>query len=437
MSKVIGIRRETKDNSEKRAALTPNHVKSLIKNHNIKVIVQPSETRIFNEKQYENAGAVINEDLSPCSIILGVKEVPVEDLIENKLYSFFSHTMKGQEYNMPMLKSILEKNISLLDYELIVNDAGKRKVFFGPFAGYAGMIDSLHVLGKRYAQDGFLTPFSNIKKAYEYSSLAEAEKAVFKAGKEIRSKGLPDNLVPFITGFTGHGQVSQGAQQVYNQLPVVNIPADTFFNFIEHGEFSSRVVYKVVFNWEDMYRHKQGRKNLKREDVIENPENYQSNFAGHLSYLSVVMNCIYWEPRYPRLVTKENIKLLFAGNSNPILKVIGDITCDIEGSIELTVKPASSDMPAYVYNPDTDSINDGYEGKGVAVMAVDNLPTELPIEASEFFGNSLLPVLPGLFNLDLEKSFENINFPHNLDKAIIAHKGRLTPSFEYLHKYIA
>ena len=191
----IGIRKETQYPSERRAALTPDHVKE-ITSQGIQVLIEPAEDqRIFKMDEYIDAGAKSVHDLSECDIIFGVKEIPINDLIPRKPQVFFSHTIKGQNYNMPLLQAILDKNVTLIDYELVKNKEGFRIIFFGKFAGYAGIIDSLWLLGKRLYLDGISTPFSKVTQATEYETLSDAEDSLKQIGYEIRDNGLPENIV--------------------------------------------------------------------------------------------------------------------------------------------------------------------------------------------------------------------------------------------------
>ncbi|MCB0299487.1 MAG: hypothetical protein KDE52_05490, partial [Calditrichaeota bacterium] len=210
MRNCIGIRRENKYLTEKRAPLSPYQVMKLINLHGLHVVVEPSDTRIFSNDEYEKVGAEISEDLSNCNIVFGIKEIPVESLEEKMAYCFFSHTIKGQPYNMPMLKKILDQNCTLLDYELVTDQRDKRVIFFGNFAGYAGIINSMWALGKRLQTEGVHTPFANLQQTCRYESLDEAKRAVGEVGERIKRDGLPDSMVPFVCGFTGYGQVSKG-----------------------------------------------------------------------------------------------------------------------------------------------------------------------------------------------------------------------------------
>lgn len=430
----IGIRKETQYPSERRAPLTPEQIKK-INLENIKIVVEPAEQRIFSSDDYINAGAEISPDLSNCDIIFGVKEVPIKDLLPNKTYIFFSHTIKGQSYNMPLLKAILEKNITLIDYELIKNEKGQRLVFFGNYAGYAGMINSLWLLGKRFELEGIGNPLSKIKQALNYENLESAEQAIKSVGKEISENGLPKEITPLITGFAGYGNVSKGAQNVYELLPSKTLTPDELEEFVLKGQFSNKVVYKVVFKEVDMYKHISNNE-FNFEHFIKNPNEYESIFSKYIPNLTLLVNGIYWENKFPKHVTKKYLKELYKSDKKRKLKVIGDISCDIEGSIEITVKNTDSKNPSFVYEPLTDEVKNGIEGEGPVVLAVDKLPAELPRESSQYFGNSLFPFVKTLASADYSKKIEELEIPSEIKNAIIAHNGKLTPNFTYLNKYL-
>ncbi len=430
----IGIRKETQYPSERRAALTPEHVDKIF-NKNIQVIVEPAEQRVFTSKEYISAGAQISTNLDDCKIIFGVKEVPINDLIPNKPFVFFSHTIKGQNYNMPLLQAILDKNITLMDYELVKNNEGFRIIFFGKFAGYAGVIDSLWLLGKRLTHEGIITPLNSISQATEYDMLSDAEEAIKEAGVEIAQNGLPKEVVPLITGFTGYGNVSKGAQQLYDLLPSIEIKASELEDFMNKGEFSNKVVYKVEFKEKDMYSHPSGDP-FNFDHFINNPGEYGSLMYKYIPHLTTLVNGIYWEERFPKHITKKIMKENYENDSDQKLKVIGDITCDIEGSIELTVKATASDNPAFVYEPLTSVVKDGIEGNGPVILAVDKLPAELPRQASKTFGDALLPFVKALSETDYSLDLKDINMPIEFKNSIIAHKGKLAPNFKYLEKFL-
>ncbi len=276
----IGIRKETQYPSERRAPLTPEQIK-ILNSENFKIVVEPAEQRIFSSEDYINAGAEINSDLSNCDIIFGVKEVPIKDLLPNKTYIFFSHTIKGQSYNMPLLKSILENKITLVDYELIKNEKGQRLIFFGNYAGYAGMINSLWLLGNRLEHEGIKNPLSKIKQALNYENLESAEQAIKSVGKEISENGLPKEITPMITGFAGYGNVSKGAQNVYDLLPTETLAPNELEEFISQGHFSNKVVYKVVFKEADMYKHISNNE-FNFDHFVKNPNEYESIFSKYI-----------------------------------------------------------------------------------------------------------------------------------------------------------
>lgn len=430
----IGIRKETLYPTEKRAALTPDHVKTLTK-HNFTVFVESAEQRAFSDFEYQKAGAIITDNLENSDFIFGVKEVPINDLIPNKPYCFFSHTIKGQKYNMPMLKKILDLNITLFDYELVKNEKGIRIIFFGRYAGYAGMIDSLWLFGKRLAIEGIDTPFKEIKQALDYHSLDEAKNSIKKLGKEIIEKGLPNQIVPLITGFAGYGNVSKGAQEIYDLLPVIEIKASELETFISKGDFSKKHVYKVEFREEDMYEHPT-LMDFNFDYFVKHPKEYSSIMYKYIPNLSMLINGIYWEDKFPKHVTKNYMKELYEKSNNRKLKVIGDISCDIEGSVELTTKATKSSNPAFVYDPLTNEVKDGVEGNGPVILAVTNLPAELPKESSKVFGDALLPFVENLVNADYSKDYNDLALSREFKEAIIAHKGKLTPNYQYLEKYL-
>lgn len=436
MINCIGIRKETKDSTQRRVPLSPEQVARLVRDHGLRVLVQPMENRVFADAEYVAAGAELTDDLAASNVVFGVKEIQPALLTDGLAYVFFSHTIKAQSYNMAMLRHILDHGITLIDYELIKNDDGRRTVFFGNYAGLAGMIDSVWAMGRRLEYEGYQTPFSSIRYATEYGVLAEAEAAFREAGGRIRAEGLPAPLVPFICGFTGYGNVSKGAQHLYDLLPVETIAPSGLEAFMARGEFSDRVVYKVEFREEDMFEPAQEAAAFVLQEFYDHPERYRSRFARYLPHLTMMVNGIYWEPRYPRLVTKEDAAALWGSEEALRLRVIGDITCDIDGSVQLTVKETNANNPVFVYEPRSGDVHDGVQGEGPVILAVDKLPTELPREASAAFGDSLEPYVPALAAADFTAPFETLALPSDLKRAVIAHAGRLTPPFAYLQPHV-
>jgi len=436
MEKIyVGIKKETGHSNERRVVLTPDHVKKLINEYDINVIVQSSKKRIFSDDEYKTAGATISKDLSPCKIIFGVKEVPANELLPNKTYMFFSHTIKGQTYNMPMLKKILDNKITLIDYELAKRDNGRRVVFFGSYAGYVGMINALWTFGNRLNWEGIDNPFEELKQTCKYDSLSDAKSIIKKIGKRIKKEGLPNQLVPFVVGFTGFGRVSKASQEIIRLLPIVNMPADELAAFFRQGKFSNKKVYVVEFKKADLFMNKEKR-GFDSYLYRKYPERFTSKFEKYVPYLSILINGIYWEPQCPRLLTLSYMKQSYEFNPNPRLRVIADISCDIEGSIELTTKATSSENPVYVFEPLSGEVKDGVEGFGPVILAQDKLPIELPRESSQSFGNALLPYIPQIAQADYSKPRLELDIPKVFKKAVLTHQGELAKRYHHLHAYL-
>jgi saccharopine dehydrogenase (NAD+, L-lysine-forming) len=436
MKYKIGIRREDKNKWERRVPLTPEHVKELGQNHSVEVWLQPSPIRIFPDEKYVQAGAKIEEDLSPCPVVLGVKEMPSQFFSQNKTYVFFSHVIKGQLYNMPMLKRMLELKCQLIDYEKVTDEKGRRLIFFGRHAGQAGMIDTLWALGQRLSWEGISNPFDKIKNAYKYDALARAKEDISEVGKMIQTQGSNGSLVPLIFGIAGYGNVSQGVQEILDLLPIKEIKPDEISLLIGSSNYSKNHIYKVVFKEEHMVEPISPKDGFQLQDYYDHPEKYRSKFEGYIPHLTVLVNCIYWDERYPRLVTKSYLKQLFSDQQQPKLRVIGDISCDIEGSIECNLKWTEPDNPIYVYDPFEDKAIDGHEGKGPVILAVDNLPCEIPRAASAYFSQELKPFIPEIAKADFSLDFDRCVLPAPIKNGVIAYHGELTPKYRYIQDYL-
>lgn len=406
----IGIRRETKA-GERRVPLIPAHVSELVRDHGLRIVVQASPDRCHADDAYREAGADVVETLPPCRTILGVKEIPVDEMQSGSGHLCFSHTVKGQDYNMPMLRGVLHKGATLVDYELIVDRHGRRLIFFGRHAGYAGMVDTLWAFGRRLLDEGVETSLAPVRRAFEYASVDDAaEHLATEVADRIRTRGVMPEIHPLVVGFTGGGNVSQGAQEILDRLPVVDVSPDELPALAANANISRRAVYKVVFRRDD--RH---------------------DFARHLPYLSILVNGIYWEPGSPKLMTRDDMRALW-GAGTPKLKVVGDITCDIDGSVECNVRSTTPANPVYVYNADTHTATDGVRGLGPVVMAVDNLPAEFPVDASAHFGDSLFPFVVPLARANFDAPFEHLSLPAAVAGAVVAHGGELAPGFGHLEE---
>jgi alpha-aminoadipic semialdehyde synthase len=435
MNNIIGIRHEDKYVMERRVAIIPEHAKLLIEQQGMEILVESSPKRIFTDEEFTAAGAKIVDDVRKAPVIFGVKEMPIDYFEDEKTYIFFSHTIKGQEYNMPLLKKMVEKKINLFDYERVADDEGKRLIFFGKFAGLAGMINSLWSLGQRLMEYGIETPFLKIKQAHNYNSLEEAKKVISDVGEEITKHGLPAELTPLTIGFTGYGNVSNGAQEIAALLPIKEVTPKELLTLSERNDLPNNVLYKVIFKEGDMSVPKKEDGIFELQDYYKHPEKYKGIFEKYLPHLTILMNCMYWDERYPRIVTKEWIKEAFS-KETPKLTVIGDVTCDPDGSVEITHKGTEIEDPVFVYNPDTENATMGFQGKGILVMAVDILPSELPRESSIGFSNALLKYIKPIAEADYSLSFEELNIPGPIKNSMILHKGNFTPDYEYMKEFI-
>ncbi len=429
MKKLIGIRREDKNVWERRVPLIPEHLEKLKREHGIDAIIQPFERRAFLENEFTEVGVKIQEDLSDAPVVFAVKEIPIPLLQNDKTYIFFSHTIKGQDYNMPLLKKLMDLNATLIDYEAIANEDGKRLVFFGKYAGLAGMIDALYGYGIRLKNLGYETPLLKLKPAYEYKSVEEAKEEIAKVGKEIEADGMAVDKAPFVFGFMGYGNVSQGAQEIFDVLPHKVVDPDDLKNL--NSKFNN-LFYKVIFKEEHLVEPKNPEDKFELMDYFTHPEKYKSKFEEYIPYMSLLVNAIYWTEASPRFLTKQ----YFKAKDEYKLDVICDITCDIDGAVDFTYKSTPSDNPAYVFNPKDDSFTDGYEGEGILDIAVDNLPTELPRNSSIEFSNALNQFVAGIVNADKTKSFDEAGFPAEIKRAVIVYNGKLTPKYEYLQEFL-
>lgn len=435
MSHVIAIRRETKSLWERRAAVTPDLARRLVSEHGIEILVQPSSRRVFNDAEYVHAGARLTGNISDANVVIGVKEIPLDAFQPGTAYLFFSHVIKGQPYNMAMLAKIIERGCTLIDYETICDDNGRRLIFFGRYAGLAGMIDTLWALGQRLKREGIATPLAGIEQAHTYPSLDDAKKAVREAGEKIASAGLPEGLPPLVIGIAGYGNVAVGAREILAELPTRDVPPDALASLF--GEPSSHCLYQTTYREEHLVEPLAEGAAFELQDYYDNPENYRSVFERHLPHLTVLVNCIYWDARYPRLVTVDRLRSLYGGPAPPRLRVIGDLSCDIEGAIECTVKSTEPVDPVYVWDPADGSAIPGVEGNGPVVLAVEILPAELPREASEEFSKALAQFIPALAAADFSAAFEELDLPPELKRAVIVHRGCLTPDYAYLEEHLA
>ncbi|MFX1331911.1 MAG: hypothetical protein ACFE9W_10155 [Promethearchaeota archaeon] len=432
---IIGLRSEEKA-FESRVPLIPKHIENLAGKYNIRFVVEPSDQRTFAAQDFIDAGAEVKSlKGSEVPVILGIKEMPINFFEKGKVYVFFSHTIKGQEDNMDMLQQILDVGATLIDYERVVDEKGRRLIFFGNWAGMAGISDTLRVLGERLDCKGITpNPFAGMKPTLECKNLSEVREEFEALGERITNMGLPENMTPFVIGFAGYGNVSRGAQQMFNILPYEEVePAQ----LSKISSPKSNILYKCVFKEEHMVEPKEQGVEFDLQDYYKHGgAKYRGVFHRYVPYMPVIMNCIYWTEKYPRLITKDFIRGHWK-DKNRRLEVVGDISCDVDGAIEFTVRTANPGSPAFTYLVDENRAEAGVEGEGPAVMAVDNLPAELPRESSTSFSETLLDYIPALANTDFTVPFENLELPRELKDAVIVYQGELTKDYEYLKEYLS
>jgi alpha-aminoadipic semialdehyde synthase len=300
------------------------------------------------------------------------------------------------------------------------------------------MIDTLWALGRRFRWEGITTPFEHVRQSIDYVDLAAAEKAIQEVGEEIAVRGVPAAVSPVVFGVAGYGHVSKGAQEILDLLPVETLSSDTLTSSASGlgSGIDSRRVGKVVFAEEHMAEPAAPGASFQLQEYYQYPERYRARFEEFLPHLTVLVNGIYWESRYPRLVTKDYLRRSYAAGGSPKLRVIGDISCDLGGAIEATMKTTVPDSPVYLYDPSSDRLTDGWEGHGPVILAVDFLPAELPVDASQSFGDVLTPFVPALARADYAVDFEALDLPPELKRAVIVHRGKLTPEYRYIESFL-
>lgn len=394
----IGIIKEEKIPEDRRVPLTPAQAKEAVEKYGVEILCQTSPIRCFRDEEYIKEGIDVVDDISNCEVLLGVKEVPPESLIPGKTYLFFSHTTKEQEYNRDLLREVLKKKIKLIDYEMLKNEEGQRVIAFGRYAGIVGAYNAIWTFGKRYN----LFPLRRAVDCFDLTDLkTEFDKIKLPAIK---------------IALTGGGRVAKGAIEVLYGL---NIKRVTPLEFLEN-DFDKPVFTQL--NSRDYNKRSDG-KDFSRTDFYTNGHLYESDFEKYARKADILISAIFWDPEAPRLFSVEDMK-----EPKFAIKIIADITCDIEGSIPSTKRPSTILDPVYDYNPSDDKVETAFTDEGnVTVMAVDNLPNELPRNASEDFGRELLnKIIPAL-------AHENNTM---IENATIARNGKLNTPFKYLQNFV-
>lgn len=394
----IGILREGKTPPDKRVPLTPKQCADLVSQYpDINLTVQKSPIRCFSDDEYARHGIALANNISDCDILMGVKEVPKSDLIDNKTYFYFSHTIKAQPYNRELLQKMVKQNIIMIDYETLKHANGRRIIGFGRYAGVVGCYNGFLAYGKR-------TKRFELKAANLCEDRIELE-------NELKKVDL-DNIKIILSG---NGRVGKGALEIVRLLGIREVTIEEF----KTQEFEEAVFVHVDF---PDYNARIDGAEFAEKDFFTKPELFKSTFMELAKSADMFVAGHFYAAGSPYLFTRKDAK-------SPEFKIrtIADISCDIDGPVASTIRPSTIENPLYGYNPHSEEEDDFDKDEVITVMAVDNLPCELPKDASEDFGNELIKhVLPLLIGDD----------PHSIiDKATICKNGDLNTPYEYLREY--
>lgn len=403
MDKIkLAIIREGKNPPDKRVPLTPKQcVEVSEKFDNVEIYVQTSQVRAFPDTAYSDLGFPVVEDITHCDIMIGVKEVNIEDLIPNKKYLFFSHTYKKQPYNRKLLQAILDRKIQLIDYEVLTDTKERRIIGFGRYAGIVGCYNGFLAYGKKHG-------LYNLKPANQCEDRVELE-------EEIKKINLPAGTKIVATGF---GRVGNGAREIFASAGLKEVNPEEFLT----QEFDEAVFTQLKVD--DYFAREDGQP-FDKSAFFESGAGHVSTFKRYLKVANMYVACHYWDSSSPFIFTREDLK-----DSEIKTTVVSDISCDIDGPVASTIRPSTIADPLYGYNPNTETEADFMAEGSIGVQAVDNLPCELPKDASEDFGNELIKsIFPSLFGSDDEGIIERAS---ETDLT-----GNLTPRYQYLEDYLA
>lgn len=396
----IGILREGKMPHDNRVPLTPEQCAEIQEKFSgVSVVVQPSTARCFSDSEYTTLGIQVKEDINDCDILLGVKEVNTEDFIAGKTYLFFSHTIKKQKYNRKLLQTAIEKNIQLIDYEVLTDKEGSRIIGFGRFAGLVGAYSGLRAFGLR-------NKLFDIKPAHRCNNL-----------QEMLSVLDTVQLPPVKIAVTGDGRVAGGVLEILNHMKIMRVSPEAY---LKEVEFHAPVFVQLLpLN----YARRTDGAAFELKHFFNHPEQYENAFLPFSGVTDILIAAAYWDPKAPVLFTTDDMQ-----KENFRIRVISDITCDIEGSIPSTKKASTIALPYYDYNPATGELEPAFSSeKNITVQAVDNLPNELPKDASSDFGRNLIDkVFPSLLGDDVDGIVK---------RATITKDGSLTERFSYLQDF--
>ena len=395
----FAIIKERKNPPDRRVVFSPSKLKEFKKQFPEAIIkVESSDIRVFSDKQYSAAGFEVTANVSDCDVLIGVKEVPIEHLIPNKKYFFFSHTIKKQPYNRKLLKAVLEKNIDLYDHETIVNQKGIRLIGFGRYAGIVGVYNGFRTWGLKF--NSWKLP--RAEKIHDQDKLIE----------QLNKISVPNIKILL----TGSGKVANGAQEMLDAMKIKSVSINDYLNKV----FNEPVYCKIDVL--DYNKRKDGNV-IDMYDFFNNPKDYESDFMRFAKVTDYYIAGHFYGDGAPYLYTRDNVK-----SPDFKIKVVADISCDVDGPVATTLRASTIEDPIYGYNPQTEAEIDYKVDKAIAVMAVDNLPCELPKDASEGFGEQFLQhVIPAFFNGDKDGI---------LKRAKITENGKLANRFAYLQNYV-
>ncbi len=394
----IGVLREDKNPPDKRVPLTPLICSQLLKKYpGLEIYIQPSKIRCYADEEYLHFGLNLKEDLSDCDVLMGVKEVPLDNLISGKKYFFFSHTIKKQPHNKKLMEALIEKKIQMIDYETLTDKNNNRIIGFGRYAGIVGAYNGILGYGRKY--DLF-----QIKPANLCRDRAEME-------EELKRVKLPNIKI----ALTGGGRVANGAIETLSALRIRKVTPE------EYLMSSFREPVYCQLNPRD-YVERIDDHNFDLHDFFNHPEHFKSNFLPYTKETDLYISAHFWDPRSPKMFAIEDMKA-----SDFHISVIADITCDINGSVPTTLRSSTIAQPFYGFNPKTEKEDVPFNKDTVCIMAVDNLPCELPRDASDDYGKDLMErVLPSIIENDTDTI---------IARASICINGKLTSGFEYLSDY--
>jgi len=429
---TVGILKEENER-ERRAPLTPADAAWLIE-RGIKVEVVSDPKRIFTDAQYRKTGATVVKKVNRADLLVGIKAPDPQNVIAGKIYMIFSHAIKGQKDNIHLLKEMIRKNVTLIDYEKIKDNRGKRIVYFGRYAGICGIVDSLHIYGKKMRSKKVPTPFTSLKPSWKYADLEDLKNGVSKTAELIDRKGINKKVSPFIIGIMGRGNVSSGVQEVLGLMNAVEIHPRDMKRFIKSKNHKNTEIYYIVFYREEKIRSKAGKK-FYFEEYLEYPGKFESNMDKYLAQLNMLVNAGYWDKHYPRMITRRMIRDLYAQKGFR-LELISDISCDIEGAVEITSKTTTQKKPSYTYEPVKDRYKDGCQKKGITIFAIDNLPTELPADSSAYFSDLIREYVYQIAAHGARNVTEHIALPREIRMATVVQDCSLTDEYKYLKEYI-